>query len=56
MSKIIKYITLTKNKNLETMMQFTRHMRPALQLHAPQGSGLGKGVYNREIGILSNMT
>ena len=31
------------------MTRMSRHMRPALQLHAPQGSGKGKGVSTRDV-------
>jgi len=31
------------------MTTMSRHMQPALQLHAPQGSGRGMGVSTRKI-------
>lgn len=31
------------------MIRMSRHMQPALQLHAPQGSGREMGVSTRDI-------
>ena len=41
---IIEILKNEQIKNREIMTRMSRHMNPAIQLHAPQGSGKGKGI------------